>query len=400
MTKQRVAIIGTGVVNNPGIAHPDKGFKQLLTESVYKAIADANIKPTDIQGSSFSYTGESEVGHGGISATLNDALSLSPIPGFINCSNCASGHTAFMQGCDMIESGEYSCVLVAGFEKSTDVLPFFDYALISSDSMYDYNLGYSHIDAVLMQNEYYSKYEISQEKRKQGLLAYAQFARKMGSKNPVAHFFGKKIPSYDELEKLPLFGSFMKTGEGSAAIVLASEEFAQKVSQKPVFVQGRSYITTSHYIGHRYDSSLLNGIDDALLSDAGSGLPLKIACDNAYKQAGITADDIDTIGVYDQFSSEFVSLEAAGICEEGKAIDFILSGGGDIDGRVPINTDGGNIGRGFAGGTAGIYPLVEIVKQLNGTAEGYKIPKPIKYGMSTYIGGGFAHNVAVILTNN
>lgn len=401
MKKSRVAIIGTGMVKNPGISHPDLSFKQLLTESSYKALNDARVSPLEVSGTSFSYTGESEIGHGGISATLNDALALSPIPGYVNCSNCASGHTAFMQGCDMIESGNYSTVLVAGFEKSTDVLPFFDYALISSDSMYDYNLGYSHIDAVLMQNEYFNNYGINESKRRDALLNYAQFARKMGSKNPVAHCFNKPIPSLNTLEKMPLYGSFMKTGEGSAAILLASEEFAQSLDNPnpTIYVQGRSYLTTSHYIGHRYDSSLLNGVDESSVGNAGNGLPLTLACNNAYAQAGISAKDIDTVSVYDQVTSEFVSLEATGICEEGGAVDFFLNGEGDINGRVPVNTDGGNIGRGFAGGTAGIYPLIEIIKQLQGQANGYQIKKPIKYGLSTYLGGGFAHCVAVILTN-
>lgn len=399
MIKERVAIIGTGMVNNPGISHPDKSFKELLSESVYKAIRDAKISPLDIDGTSFSYTGESEVGYGGISATLNDALALSPVPGFVNSANCASGHTAFMQGCDMIESGRYSTVLVAGFEKSTDVLPFFDYALISSDSMYDYNLGYSHIDTVLMQNEYFNHYNISLDKRKKVLLSYAKFARKMGQKNPSAYWYGKKVPSNEELEKLPLFGSFMKTGEGSAAILLSSEEFAKKLNKKPIYVQGRSYVTSSHYIGHKYDSSLLNGLKKNYESNMSNGIPLEIACKKAYSQAKITSSDIDTVGVYDQVTNELVSLEAAGICKKGKAVDFILNGNETIDGKVPVNTDGGNIGRGFAGGTAGIYPLIELVKQLNGTSNGYQIKKPIRYGLSTYIGGGFAHCVAIVLSN-
>lgn len=397
--KNRVAVIGTGMVNNPGISHPDKSFKQLLVESVYKAVNDAQIEATDIQGSAFSYTGESEIGHGGITATLNDALALSPIPGYINCANCASGHSAFMQGCQLIESGECEIALVAGFEKSSDVLPFFDYALISSDSMYDYNLGYSHIDAVLMQQEYFAINHITNDKRDASLMAYGRFARKMGSKNPAACWYGRPIPSDNELAQMPLFGSFMKPGEGSAALILASEKVANKICEAPVFVQGRSYLTTSHYVGHRYDATLLNGIDNRALGGAGSGLPLYIACRRAYKEAGITAEDIDTIGVYDQVASEFVSLEAAGICSKGTAVDFVLSGECDIDGRVPVNTDGGNIGRGFAGGVAGLYPIIEIVKQLNGHAEGYRIPHPITWGVSTYIGGGFAHCVAVVLTN-
>lgn len=71
----RVAIIGTGMVDNPGISHPDKSFKQLLVESVYKAIRDAKIEATDIKGSSFSYTGECEIGYGGVSATHQRCIS-------------------------------------------------------------------------------------------------------------------------------------------------------------------------------------------------------------------------------------------------------------------------------------------------------------------------------------
>lgn len=394
----RVAIIGTGMVDNPGISHPDKSFKQLLVESVYKAIRDAKIEATDIKGSSFSYTGECEIGYGGVSATLNDALALSPIPGFINASNCASGHTAFMQGCQLIASKECDIALVAGFEKSSDVSPFFDYALISSDSMYDYNLGYSHIDAVLMQREYFARYNIPAEKRAAGLMAYGKFARTMGSKHPAAWWYGKPVPTDKELAGMPMFGSFMKPGEGSAALILASEEVAKRICANPVFVQGRAYITTSHYVGHRYDATLLNGYDDPALSSAGNGFPLSIACDKAYREAGIAPSDVDTIGIYDQVASEFVSLEAAGICPEGQAVDFVLSGECGPDGRVAVNTDGGNIGRGFAGGTAGLYPIIEIVQQLNGTARGYRLHQP-RWGVSTYVGGGFAHCVSVVMTN-
>lgn len=397
--KNRVSIIGTGEIPNPGTTHPSQDFKELLTNSVYSAIRDANISPNDIDGVSYCYAGESEIGHGGISPTLNDALGLSLIPGFINCANCASGHAAFMQGCDMIQSGRYKNVLVAGFEKATDIIPFFDYALVSSDSLYDYNLGFSHIDTVLLQNEYFQQYHITPDKREAGLLAYAKFARKMGSKNPIAHFYGKKVPTDDELKKMPLFGSFMKTGEGSAALILTTEDNANKNYDHPVFVQGRSYVTTSHYVGHLYDSTLLRGVTDPTMGGLSKGIPLKIACQRAYKDAEIQPKDIDTIGVYDQVTSEFVSLEASGICPSGEAVDFVLSGEGNIDGQVPINTDGGNIGRGFAGGTAGLYPLIEIISQLNGTAKGYRIEHPIKYGMSTFIGGGFAHNASVILSN-
>lgn len=182
-------------------------------------------------------------------------------------------------------------------------------------------------------------------------------------------------------------------------MILATEEIATALCSRPVFVPGRSYLTTSQYVGHRYHPQLLQGAPADAVGGASDGLPLRLACEAAYTEAGITAADIDTIGVYDQVTTELVSLEAAGICGPGEAVDWLLAGEGEINGSVPTNTDGGNIGRGFAGGTAGLYPLIEIVSQLRGKPRGAQIPKPIRHGLSTFIGGGFAHNVAVVMTN-
>lgn len=397
--KDRVAIIGTGVVNNPGRQYLDKSFKQLLVESSYKAIKDAGIRPEEIEGASFSYAGESEVGHGGIAPTLIDALGLAPIPAFVNSANCASGHTAFLQGCDMIKSGKYKYVLVSGFDKFTDVLPFEDYMLISSDSMYDFNLGFSHVDQFLLETEYFRKNNIPPDIQKKALLKYAKLAYSYGQKNPVACRYNMPIPPDQMLSQLPFYGCVLTSGEGSAAMILTSEQNVSELNVKPIFVEATSYVTTSHYVGHRYEANLVKGLDSTTEHIFGDALPLEIACKNVYKEAALTPKDIGTIGVYDMLVNQFMSLEASGICKKGEAVDFILAGKGEIDSDCPINTDGGNIGRGFAGGCGGIYPLIEISKQLQGTARGLQIQKPIRYGLSTFLGGAYAHAVAVIMSN-
>lgn len=145
----KIQVSGVGCTSSPGSQHIGKSFKELLVEASYEAIEDANISPSMIDGASFSYAGEGEIGHGGIVPTLVDALGLAPLEAYINCGNCASAHMAFLQGCEMIESGRYHNVLVAGFDKLTDILPFENYMLMSTDSLYDYNLGFSHIDAFI-----------------------------------------------------------------------------------------------------------------------------------------------------------------------------------------------------------------------------------------------------------
>lgn len=394
MTKDNAAIIGVGCTVNPGEPHIESGFKKMIVEASYAAIDNAGIKPTDIEGASFSYTGEGEVGYGGITPTLVDALGLSPIPAFINSANCASGHAAFLQGCDMIETGRYKNVLVAGFGKMTDVIPFENYMLMSSDCLYDYNLGYSHIDSFLLGMEYFRKNDIPVTQIKQSLLKVAMESRDYGSYNPESKYYGKNL-STELLKKLPLSGCTLSSGEGASAIILSRDSY---VSNKTyVVVSGRSLVSTSHYVGHRYDASLIekNSLDVADMSD---GLPLKIACDNAYSEAKVCASDIDTVQVYDQIINQFISLEAAGICSKGTAPQFYLNGETAIDGKCPVNTDGGNIARGFASGSAGLYSIIELYRQLTGQAKGKKISHEIQTALSTFIGGYYADAVAVILS--
>ena len=394
--KRRVAILGTGATKNPGTSHICSSFKELLVKSSYQAINDAGINPNDIEAASFSYSGESEVGHGGIAPTLIDALGLAPIPGFVSCANCTSGHVAFVQGYNLVASGKYDVVLVAGFDKATDVIPFQDYMLLSSDSLYDYNLGFSHFDSVFLQKEYFDTYNISKNVQRAAFLKYAKMARENASKNPIALGYKKHIPKDEQLEKMPFCGNLMTTGEGSAALILMSEEKARSIKNNPVYIEDYCYVNTSHYVGHQYD---LDWDTERKNEDFFMGRPLQYACNKIYKECEITPKDIGTLQVYDQGVNTFVSIEAAGLCDIGEGVNYILEGKGDIDGECPLNTDGGNIGRGFAGGTAGLYPIIEIVKQLNGTAEGVKIEHPITYGLSTFVGGGFAHAIAILLSN-
>ena len=393
-----VEIKGIGCVDAPGTPHLNKSFKDLLVEAVYRAISDADIEPDDIDGASFSYGGESEVGYGSITPTLVDALGLSSIPAYINISNCASAHSALMQGYDMIQTGNYNCVIVAGFDKYTDVIPFENYMLLSTDSMFDYNLGFSHIDAFLFQNEYFRKYGISSKEAKESLLAFAKLARKNASKNTVASLYNTPIPSDKMLEKLPFFGSTLQAGEGASAVILTPVS-KESNGRNRVTIAGTGFITTSHYIAHRYEPGLMKQFDDNESGDISTGLPLKMAVDQAYKSANCNATDIDMIELYDQGINEFISLEASGICKPGTATKFILEGNGEVDGKCPVNTDGGNIGRGHAAGGASLYQIIEIVKQMQRRSTGVQVSKDLHLALSTVIGGAFATSIAVVLKN-
>ncbi len=70
--------------------------------------------------------------------------------------------------------------------------------------------------------------------------------------------------------------------------------------------------------------------------------------------------------LYENFSPiVFLLLEALGFCGAGEARDFIAEGNIDLDGRTPVNTNGGLLGEAYI---HGMNLITEAVRQLRGTA--------------------------------
>jgi acetyl-CoA acyltransferase len=55
---------------------------------------------------------------------------------------------------------------------------------------------------------------------------------------------------------------------------------------------------------------------------------------------------------------------------------WIETGAFAIDGRIPVNTSGGQIGRGHPIGATGVAQIAELTHQLRGTAAGMQVDAP------------------------
>jgi acetyl-CoA acetyltransferase/uncharacterized OB-fold protein len=91
-----------------------------------------------------------------------------------------------------------------------------------------------------------------------------------------------------------------------------------------------------------------------------------------WTRTSLRPDDVDVAELYDGFTFNAVSwLEALGFCGIGEAADF-LDGGKTIalDGRLPLNTHGGQLS---AGRTHGFGFLQEAMLQLRGEAAGRQV---------------------------
>ena len=142
-------------------------------------------------------------------------------------------------------------------------------------------------------------------------------------------------------------------GDGACVMLLANEERARKLTDKPVWIEGLANCSDGYFLGDR----------DLARSEA-----LVIAAKKAYQMAGITDPrrEIDVAELTDEFSyQELLEYEGLGLCAEGEGGKLIDSGETGLGGSLPVNPSGGALS-GCAHTNIGIARILENVLQLRG----------------------------------
>ena len=65
----------------------------------------------------------------------------------------------------------------------------------------------------------------------------------------------------------------------------------------------------------------------------------------------------------------------------------VLTGATALGGRIPVNTGGGLMAFGHPVGATGVKQIVEIQRQLTGTAGDYQVPSNPSVGVTANMGG-------------
>jgi len=147
--------------------------------------------------------------------------------------------------------------------------------------------------------------------------------------------------------------------DGGAACVVTTEERARDLQRTPVFVLGAAGAQTHWNISQCPDFTS----SAAVASGA-----------EAFAQAGVTPDDIDTVQFYDSFTiTALVLLEGLGFCKQGEGGPFAAEGHLRRGGRLPLNTDGGGLSSCHPG-MRGIFLLIEAARQLRGQGGEAQVP--------------------------
>lgn len=186
-------------------------------------------------------------------------------------------------------------------------------------------------------------------------------ARRHAATNPRAWFFERPITLADHqasrwiAEPLRLLDCCQES-DGAVAVVVAGVEQAAELRQTPAVItaaaQGsgaEQYIMTSYY------------------RDNLTGLPeLGVVGRQLWEQSGLGPDDVRVAVLYDHFTPYvLMQLEELGFCPPGEARHFIADGAIELDGRLPVNPHGGQLGEAYIHGMNGI---VEAVRQIRGSS--------------------------------
>jgi acetyl-CoA acetyltransferase len=190
--------------------------------------------------------------------------------------------------------------------------------------------------------------------------AIAVACRRNANRNPDAVMHAKSMDLDDYLasavlaDPLRLFDSCL-ISDGGAAYVTTSVERARDLPQSPAVVRGVGEGisgTGGHWSQQR----------------AFTSTPQVFSAPKAFAMAGIAPADVDVLTLYDPFTVvALMQIEDMGFCAKGEGGAFVEGGRLWWDGEdgLPYNTHGGLLSHAYV---LGIAHVVEIVKQLRGTA--------------------------------
>jgi len=182
--------------------------------------------------------------------------------------------------------------------------------------------------------------------------------RKHAAANPKAWFFEQPITLEEHqesrwiVEPLHLLDCCQES-DGAQALVVTTPERARDLAQPTVLVNA-----AAQGAGENQDMMT------SYYRETISRLPeMGLVARQLWNTTGLGPDDIQAAIIYDHFTPlALPQLEEFGFCGRGEAKDFIRDGAIELGGRLPINTNGGQLGEAYIHGMNGIAEGVRLVR--------------------------------------
>jgi acetyl-CoA C-acetyltransferase len=377
-----IAIIGVGqsvFSRSCGIS-----IRELCFDAFKEAMADLDITREDIDASIIcSSPGyDKQRSPAGV---VSQYLGLTPKPTFAVESICSSSSTGLRLGWSLIKAGLHKVVAVIGFQKMSE-LTSRDVAEMmgrGSDIIWETPFGMTAASSyALCGQAHMAKYGTTAEQMAKVRVKNSHY----GAKNPKATF--RKELTLDDILNSEVISSPLKrfdccaNADGASCILLARGDIAKSVTKIPIWIIGLGAASDTVTMAQR----------ETLTSFCSAK-----AAKEAYAMAGIGPEDIDVAEAHDAFTiSEIIAYEDLGFAKPGEGPMLIDEKMTYVDGKIPVNIDGGLLSKGHPVGATGGSQIRTIVRQLRGEATEAQV-KNAQIGLVHNVGGTGVYGIVTIL---
>jgi acetyl-CoA C-acetyltransferase len=348
------------------------------------ALRDAGIGWRDVQ---FAVGGSYE---GGNADALVADLGLTGIE-FVNVLNgCATGGSALAVADRAIRSGAYDVGMAIGFDKHPPG------AFNADPSEYGLADWYGETGMMVTTQFFGAKIQRYLHDHDIDPSVLAKIAAKNyrnGARNPNA--WRRSPMSEEQIASSAMLSDpltkymFCSPSEGGVALVLCRADVATRYTDRPVYLRA-SVMRTRIY-------GTFEVFAPSLAPERADG-PTVQAARAAFEAAGIGPDEIQVAQVQDtEAGAELMHMAETGLCAHGEQEKLIEEGATEIEGRLPINTDGGCIANGEPIGASGLRQVHECVLQLRGGAGERQVPGEPRVAF-THVYGAPGVSACTVLT--
>ncbi len=344
-----MSVVVSGIGLHPFGRFDGKTVTEMGVTAVRDALAEAGVGAGGFQ-AAFCGTAYSGVAAG---HKVLGALGLTGVPIVDVEAGCASGGAALMLAAGAIRAGQYERVLVFGMEKMPKGMirsSFFEpwredaglsatpayFALRAQRLMREHGVTDAHLAAVVVKN------------------------RRNGVDNPDAMFrtevTAEQVLSSRMVSPPLRLWMLCSPNEGAAAVVLERGGAGAAVELAAATLR-------SHLPGSVLNEGTpLSGLAD----DDDIVPPTTLAAQAAYEAASLGPADLDLVECQDTDAArELLSYQELGL---GEPVELIESGAVARGGRLPVNLSGGLLSKGEPLGASALGQVVELARQLRGTA--------------------------------
>lgn len=362
----------------------DGDDNELAERAIRGALSDAGVSWSDVEFAVGGTNGETKPDN------LVARMGLTGLP-FVTVKNgCATGGVALMTARNGLISDGSDIACVVGYDNHARG------AFNASPTRY--GIGDWYGQTGMMVTTSYFALKIQRYLHEHGIdprtLGYAsEKAFAYASHHPYA--WRRKPVSVDEAMDADMINDpltrymFCSPDAGAVALVLARGSRAFDMCDRPV------RLASVALRGRRPGSF---EVFSTWLSPGERTSPSIDAAKAAFDAAGITPGDVQVAQLQDTESgAEIIHLAETGLVEHGAQTQGYLDGDFAIDGRLPVNTDGGLLANGEPVGASGLRQVHEVVRQLQGRADGLQVPGDPSIGF-THVYGAPGISACTVLT--